>query len=451
MKLRKKIILLALAPLVLALVALAIAVNTQSIELAKEQREVIEPAYLASKEAELKNYLLLAQYAIAPLYDSGRMDDATKAEAKAILARMNYGDDGYFFLYDLQGNLLVHPHTPERVGTNRLDYRDKNGFPHVRHLIARGHEGGGFVRYVIEKPSTGKSALKLTYVTPLPKWGWFLCTGIYLEDVEYVLEKVDTQVIGNNLATMRWIGSIAFLGMAAIIFFGLMLNIRGRREAEETERARLSSELHDGICQRLAAARMQASVGLIHLAGVPPAYVPAQAVFRNLEKDLKDVLRETREISHGLHPIVLRDLGLAAALRQLAQDMENDATLVRFRSRGTVEGLPDATTLAFYRLAQECLKNIRQHSQASRAVLRLAGNRRAVRLTAWDNGIGFDARDPECKRMRGLGLYNMKARVEEAGGQLTITSRPGSTKVTATIPRPFLQRFLPMRDLRSSD
>jgi hypothetical protein len=119
-RLRKKIILLALAPLILALVALAITVNTQSTELAKEQREVIEPAYLASKKAELRSYLMLAQYAIAPLYDSGRTDEAAEAEAKAILARMNYGEDGYFFVYDLQGTLLVHPILPsgsERIGS----------------------------------------------------------------------------------------------------------------------------------------------------------------------------------------------------------------------------------------------------------------------------------------------------------------------------------------------
>ena len=451
MKLRKKIILLALAPLVLALVALAIAVNTQSIELAKEQREIIEPAYLASKKAELRSYLMLAQHAIAPLYDSGRTDEAAKAEVKAILARMDYGDDGYFFVYDLQGNLLMHPRTPELVGTNRLNYRDKNGFPHVQHLIARGREGGGFVRYVIGKPSTGKPAFKLTYVTPLPKWGWILCTGIYLEDVEYVLAKVDTQVTDNNRDTMRWIGSIAFLGMTIILLCGLMLNIRGRREAQEKERAWLSSELHEGICQRLAAARLHASTGLIQLAGVPPAYAPAQSTFQYLEKDLKDVLRETREISHGLHPMILKDLGLLAALQQLAHDMKNDSIAIRFRSRGRVEGLPADTSLVFYRLAQECLRNIRQHSQASRATLRLAGIRRVMRLTVWDNGIGFDACDPECSRMRGLGLYNMKARVEEASGRLTITSRPGSTKVTATIPRPFLQPSLPMRDKRSSD
>lgn len=66
---------------------------------------------------------MLAQHAITPLYDSGRMDEAAKAEARSILARMDYGDGGYFFAYDLQGALLVHPRTPERVGMNRLAYR----------------------------------------------------------------------------------------------------------------------------------------------------------------------------------------------------------------------------------------------------------------------------------------------------------------------------------------
>jgi two-component system NarL family sensor kinase len=450
-KLHKKIILLALALLVLVLCAIAVMVNHQSVELAKEQREVIEPAYLTSKESELRNYLMLAQHAIAPLYDSDRTDEAAKVEAKAILARMDYGDDGYFFVYDLQGNLLMHPRTPELVGKNRLDYRDINGFPHVQHLIARGREGGGFVRYVIGKPSTGKPAFKLTYVTPLPKWGWILCTGIYLEDVEYVLERVETQVTDNNRDTMRWIGSIAFLGMAAIIFSGLMLKIRERRAGQEEERAWLSRELHDGICQRLVSLKLQVEAMAIRLLGTSAHFALAEAPFKRISTELAEILNEVRETGRGLHPVILKELGLPTALRRLAHDMENDATSIRFRSRGLVERLPGDANLVFYRLAQECLSNVKRHSRASEAVLRLAGTRRAVRLTVWDNGIGFDPNCMTGHRSRGAGLRNMKARVEEAGGQLTITSKPGSTKVVATIPRPFLQRFLPMRDKRSPD
>ncbi|SES67726.1 two-component system, NarL family, sensor kinase [Nitrosospira multiformis] len=443
MKLRRKLILLALAPLVLVLCTVAVMVNHQSVELAKEQRDVIEPAYLTSKQDELRSYLTLAQHAIAPLHGSGRTDEAALSEAKAILHRLDYGNDGYFFVYDLQGTLLVHSRKPELIGINRLNYRDINGYPTVEMLIRKAREGGGFVQYATEKPSTGKPATKLTYSVLLPNWGWVLGTGIYLDDVHGVLAKVDEQVAVNNYDTLLWIGLAASLGMTVIIVCGLMLNIRGRREAQEAERARLSSELHDSICQRLVAAKLHTQTGLIQLAGVPSSHIAAQTTFRYLEKDLKDVLQETREIAHGLHPMILRDFGLAAALRHLAHDMENAATSIRFRSRGLVEGLPGDANLVFYRLAQECLSNVKRHSCASRAALRLTGNRGTVRLTVWDNGTGFDAGSLERNWMRGLGLGSMNARVEEAGGRLTITSKPGSTKVTATLPRPFLQRLIP--------
>lgn len=443
MKLRRKLILLALTPLVLVLCTIAVMVNHQSVELAREQRDVIEPAYLASKKDELRSYLALAQHAIAPLHGSGRADEAVLSEAKAILHRLDYGNDGYFFVYDLQGTLLVHSRKPELIGINRWNHRDINGYPTIEMLIRKAREGGGFVQYATEKPSTGKPATKLTYAVLLPNWGWVLGTGIYLDDVHGVLAKVDEQVAVNNYDTLLWIGVSASVGMTVIILCGLMLNIKGRREAQEEERARLSSELHDSICQRLVAAKLHTQTGLIQLAGLPPSHIAAQATFRYLEKDLKDVLRETREIAHGLHPMILKDFGLAASLQQLAHDMENDTTSIRFRSRGLVEGLPDEANLVFYRLAQECLSNVKQHSQASRAKLSLAGTGRGVRLTVWDNGTGFDASLMTGSHSRGAGLRNMKARVEEAGGRLTITSKPGNTKVTATIPRPFLRRLIP--------
>jgi two-component system, NarL family, sensor kinase len=81
----------------------------------------VETALLASKEAELKHYVALATRSIASLYDSGRRDDATLNEAKAILAKLDYGNDGYYFLYDLEGKNLMHPRQPELVGRSLWD------------------------------------------------------------------------------------------------------------------------------------------------------------------------------------------------------------------------------------------------------------------------------------------------------------------------------------------
>jgi two-component system NarL family sensor kinase len=97
MKLRQKIILLAITPLVVALLAIALAVRHQAKLLSQQQRASVEAAYLASKEAELRHYVALASHSIAHLYDSGRHDPATLNEAKNILAKLDYGEDGYFF------------------------------------------------------------------------------------------------------------------------------------------------------------------------------------------------------------------------------------------------------------------------------------------------------------------------------------------------------------------
>ena len=138
MKLRQKVIFLAITPLILALCAIAFAVRHQAITLAEQQRATIQQAYLASKEAELKHYVTLASHSIAQLVQSGRKDAATQEEAKRILSALSYGDDGYFFIYDLQGRSLMHPRQPELVGQNLWELRDADGNLTIQRLMQRG-------------------------------------------------------------------------------------------------------------------------------------------------------------------------------------------------------------------------------------------------------------------------------------------------------------------------
>ena len=109
MKIRHKIILLALVPLALAMLAIAMTVRQQATTLSQQQYHALEQTYLASKEAELSHYVQLARTAIEPLYaERGNIPDA-QARALATLARMDFGQDGYFFVYDLHGRSLMHP------------------------------------------------------------------------------------------------------------------------------------------------------------------------------------------------------------------------------------------------------------------------------------------------------------------------------------------------------
>ncbi|HYD62607.1 MAG TPA: cache domain-containing protein [Noviherbaspirillum sp.] len=450
MKLRQKIIVLAIAPLIVALIAIALAVRYQATILAQQQRASVEAAYLASKEAELKHYVSLAERSIAHLVDSGRDDEATKSEAKAILAKLDYGDDGYFFLYNLEGRNLMHPRQPQLVGRDLWELRDTSGNPTIQRLVAQAKAGGGYVRYLWEKPSTGKVVPKLGYVVKVDHWGWMLGTGIYLDDVDSALAKIDTQISGNIRNTMLWIAGIAIASVLVIALSGLALNISEYRVADaklrvlaqrvvrsqEEERARLSRDLHDGISQWLVSIKLQVESGIAKLAAQSGKPESARVSFDRAANQLNDVLGEVRRISHDLRPALLDDLGLAAALDHLIREFsESTGLTTNFEVDGTVDGLSDVANTVLFRIAQETLTNIKRHANASQVDIRLLGDKTSVQLLVSDNGIGFDVAGISQHPKRGIGLRNMHERVNAIGGKLEMLSSADGTQVTATLPR----------------
>lgn len=448
MKLRQKVILLAITPLILALFAIALAVRHQTILLAQQQRTSVEAAYLASKEAELTHYVSLGTRSIAHLYESGRQDEAMLNEAKAILAKLDYGDDGYFFVYDLQGNNLMHPRQPELVGHNLWNLKDANGSPTIQHLITQAKAGGGLVHYLWEKPSSGKVAPKLGYVVMLDRWGWILGTGIYLDDVDAALAKIDTQISSNTQRTMLWIAAIAITSALIIALSGLALNISEYRVADaklkvlaqrvvrsqEDERARLSRDLHDGISQWLVSIKLQIESGIAKLAADQAE--PARKSFDRAAGQLNDVLGEVRRISHDLRPALLDDLGLAAALEHLTREFSEHTSIATIcESEGQVDGLTDVANTVLFRIAQETLTNIKRHANATKVSVRLTGDKTSVQLVVSDNGVGFDVAQIAQHPKRGIGLRNMHERAEAVGGKLLLASSAEGTQVITTLPR----------------
>ena len=448
MKLRQKVIFLAITPLILALCAIALFVRHQAISLAQLQRDTIQQAYLASKEAELEHYVALASRSIAHLTGSGKRDQATLDEAKRILSTLSYGNDGYFFVYDFQGTNLMHPRQPELVGKNLWEMRDASGEPTIQRLVARAKAGGGLQRYMWAKPSSNKTAPKLGYVIPIDNWGWMLGTGIYLDDVDAALAKIDAQQSRNIQGTMLWIGALAIMSALVVAVSGLALNISELRvadaklkalaqrvvESQEEERARLSRDLHDGISQWLVSIKLQIEAGVIRLGGNAEQQQAARASFEHTAGQLNDVLGEVRRISHDLRPAILDDLGLAAALDHLAQEFtHNSAVPVTFAAVGSSEGLPHVANTVLFRIAQEALTNIERHAGAHHITMSLECQGRCVTLSIADDGGGFDPVGVASHPQRGIGLRNMMERMDAIGGHLNIASTPGGTTVQASV------------------
>jgi two-component system NarL family sensor kinase len=448
MRLKVKLLTLAAVPLLLALALMAAALLHQQRQLAQRQHELVEDEYMSARRAELRNYVELALSTVRPLYESGRDDEATRAQAVRLLQSLDYGSDGYFFVYDLQGRSLMHSRQPELMGKDLWELRDPQGSPTIQRLVAQAKAGGGFVDYLWRKPSTGQMAPKLGYVVALPRWNWMVGTGLYLDDIHATVAQVDRQVSSNIETTLWWIAGIACGGILLISVSGLWLNLSELRvadaklrllarqvvQSQEDERAHLARELHDGTSQTLVSAKLLVESAVDQLERgrheVPPALPKALA-------RLNESLTEVRRISHRLRPAMLDTLGLPAALELLGREFgEHGVTQVSVDVHGEAAELPEEVKTVLFRVAQEALANIGKHAHARRAHLSLhfdPGGGIVLRID--DDGHGFDVDAVQLDPLRGIGLRNMRERLNSVGGSVEVRATPGAgTILRAEVP-----------------
>jgi signal transduction histidine kinase len=206
-------------------------------------------------------------------------------------------------------------------------------------------------------------------------------------------------------------------------------------QAQEEERERIARELHDETIQMLIVISRR-----LELLPVPPESYPqsARQLLESVQGLLRDTQRGVRRFAQGLRPPTLDDLGLVAAIRGLANDLaETDGIESDLSVVGQARRLASEEELTLFRIAQEALSNVRRHSGASRAAIRLAFHPDHVRMTVEDNGHGFDAprRTDDLVTIGKLGLLGMDERARSLGGTLTLQSVPGQgTAIVAEIP-----------------
>ena len=454
MQLRLKFVLLAIVPLLLAIAAVAAVVRLQARALTEAELAVIEPALMDARRNELQHYVDLAQGSIAHL--TTRDDANARAQALQILQRLEFGKDGYFFVYDLEGRNLMHPRQPDLVGKDLWSLRDPQGRLTIQDLIARAREGGGFVEFMWQRPSTGQLERKLGYVAPVSRWGWMIGTGLYVDDIEAARERMDRQAAIAIRNTLAVIAGIAVIATVLVALAGLALNVSDRRDAmlkmrelarqvvrsQESERARVARELHDGVSQSLVSVKFLLESAQERLQQKAEEVASPSGEHRNgadraLARGLagvNEVLGDVRRISHGLRPTALDTLGLVPALSQVLDEFSRRTGIrVEFAPDGDISADGDAGT-ALFRVVQESLNNIERHAGASAVSITLNQDADGLHLSVRDDGHGFDPEAIAAAPDRGLGLSSMRERIETLGGRFTLDSGAQGTLLTARLP-----------------
>jgi signal transduction histidine kinase len=201
--------------------------------------------------------------------------------------------------------------------------------------------------------------------------------------------------------------------------------------AEEQARTRIARDLHDDFGQRVASL----SIGLSDVRRmVPVPHGELHEQVSALQQQTTELATGLRELSHDLHPGVLKFLGLVAALRGRCNDMTAQTGIqVRLEVSDAWLEIPDVAALCLYRVAQEALRNIAQHAQATTASVSLSQQNGHVEMRITDDGRGFE--QGAMGRGAGLGLVSLDERIRMLAGSFDIrTSESIGTTLVVTLP-----------------
>jgi PAS domain S-box-containing protein len=201
--------------------------------------------------------------------------------------------------------------------------------------------------------------------------------------------------------------------------------------AQEEERSRIARELHDDVSQRLALMTVE-----LELIGQAPSESATGLAERTaaLSERIKELSSDIQRLCYRLHPRSLARLGLAVAIRSLCREMsEPQAVELRFEENDVPESLSDDVALCLYRVAQESLRNVINHSRAENAEVVLSATQEEIRLVVTDTGVGYE--HDQIRERDGLGIISMRERLRAVGGRLSIESATDQgTRVEAAVP-----------------
>jgi PAS domain S-box-containing protein len=191
-------------------------------------------------------------------------------------------------------------------------------------------------------------------------------------------------------------------------------------EVQEEERRRLARELHDDVGQRLTALKF-----LIDRVEANSASVQARQV-------VDETLSRVRDLSTGLAPPMLEDLGLLHALLWHVERFQAQTRIkVSFRHSHLNRRFPPEVELSAFRIVQEALTNTARHAGKATARLNVWANEQVLGVEVEDDGVGFDPH----RAVASVGLAGMRERVRLAGGRFTLRSAPGEgTALSAVFP-----------------
>jgi two-component system NarL family sensor kinase len=197
-------------------------------------------------------------------------------------------------------------------------------------------------------------------------------------------------------------------------------------QAEEAERKRISGELHDGLGQMFSAVKMNLSALSDHIKFEDDH---GEKMFEKTLSLVDESCKEVRVISHQMAPNILLKSGLATAVRDFIDKIDARKLKVNLSTFGLKERLDQNVEMVLYRVIQEAVNNVIKHAEANSLDIQLSKDEEGITVMVEDNGKGFDS--AALDDFEGIGLKNIRSRVEYLKGQVDFSSTQGAGTLVA--------------------
>ncbi|MEJ8842673.1 sensor histidine kinase [Lacibacter sp. H375] len=253
---------------------------------------------------------------------------------------------------------------------------------------------------------------------------------------QYIIEKKNYWIIGIAL-------SIVLLSLLAVSYYRRyklkqeatmkqavleqqQLAASAVLKAEEKERQRIAKDLHDGVGQMMSAAKMNLSAFENELQFTS---VDQKLSFERIIGLVDESCKEVRTVSHQMMPNMLLKSGLGKAVAEFLDKIDQKIIKVNLHVEGLQERLNEDVEIVLFRVLQECVNNVIKHSGASQLDIALIKDKDGISATIEDNGKGFDVQ--QIGDEGGIGLKNMKARIDYLNGTIDFDTAAGKGTLVA--------------------
>jgi methyl-accepting chemotaxis protein len=215
---KAKLLLLAIVPLIVSIFITSAVTAYNEQALIEQNIATFRDKLVNERKNQLKEVTQVAENMVKRINPGN--SQARLAEVKTALSDVQFGDSGYFFMYDKKGVNVFHPMKPSLEGKNLIGLTDPKGNKVIQGLLETAQRGDGYFNFMFEKPGTNELIDKIGYAVMVNNNQWMLGTGAYIDDIE---REVATYRLEAKEALDEQIWRLTLLGLGTVIITGLIV------------------------------------------------------------------------------------------------------------------------------------------------------------------------------------------------------------------------------------